>query len=71
MRGYIDLTLGIPSQISPGNGAEVKDTTVLLVWSQVSGATMYELQIATDASFSATAIVKDMIQTGTSDLAFA
>jgi len=42
---------GIPSLVSPTDGLFTNDNTPLLDWNSVSGATLYELQVAYDAGF--------------------
>ena len=42
---------GTPSLSSPTNGATGQSTSPVLDWSDVSGATSYDVQVATDAGF--------------------
>ena len=53
----------VPTLSSPANNSTGISTTPALTWNPVTGADTYNLQIATDASF--TAIIKDTSQTGT------
>ncbi len=42
---------GVPSLVSPANGATNVSVTPTLDWSDVSGATSYDVQVATDSGF--------------------
>ncbi len=44
-------TLAAPNPVSPANGAVNQPTTLTLLWSSVSGASSYSLEVATDAAF--------------------
>ena len=64
---YIHATLPpLPQLVSPPNGATGVNTTVMLAWSSSAGATGYDIQVATDPSFSSGIIVSDSLITGTS-----
>ena len=56
--------VGTPSPASPADGATGQSTSVTISWGGVSLATSYELQVATDNSFSN--VVVDQTQSGTS-----
>ncbi len=56
--------VGTPSPASPADGATGQPTSVTLSWSGTSLATSYELQVATDNSFSN--VVIDQTESGTS-----
>lgn len=50
---YLDSTPpSVPTLISPPNYSATNDTTPTLSWSSVSGAVLYDLEVATDTSFS-------------------
>ena len=59
----IVVTSDVPTLSSPANNSTGISTTPTLTWNPVTGADTYNLQIATDANF--TAIIKDISQTGT------
>src|SRR5262249_56669638 len=42
--------LPAPTLLSPSNGASSQLTTPMLMWSSVSGATLYRVEVATSAS---------------------
>ena len=54
----------VPTLSSPANNSTGISTTPTLIWNPVTGADTYNLQIATDANF--TAIIKDTSQSDTS-----
>lgn len=61
---YFDFTTGLdilitPQLILPNNGIKTYQPDTTLVWTQISGATQYRLQIATDSNFMGTAVVFD------------
>ncbi len=49
--------LAAPNLLSPANGATNQPLSLMLDWSEVSGATSYRVQVATDAGF--TSLVSD------------
>jgi len=64
---YIRATLPpVPRLVSPLNGTTGLNTTVTLAWSASSGATGYDIQVATDPSFASGIVVNDSLITGTS-----
>ncbi|AXI99957.1 Por secretion system C-terminal sorting domain-containing protein [Cyclonatronum proteinivorum] len=59
-------TPSLPVLVSPSNGATITVTNPTLSWNSSSGATHYELQVATNSSFSASSIVFNQGVSGTS-----
>ncbi|MGA2669654.1 MAG: hypothetical protein ABSF32_12195, partial [Ignavibacteria bacterium] len=53
---FTTLALGVPSLVSPVNGAVGQSLTSLLDWNDVSGATSYGIQVSTDSLFSSRVI---------------
>ena len=60
------VVLNSPILITPNNGAFSQPTTLTLVWDSVSGASLYNLEIAKDSLFSNAAITKNNL-TSTSE----
>jgi hypothetical protein len=52
---FTTSALGVPSLLSPANGATNQSLTLLLDWSDVISATGYRIQIALDSSFNSIA----------------
>lgn len=59
--------VGSPELVAPADGALLQDTFVTIMWSEVSGASSYQMQVSTDASFNAI-VVNDSLINGTSRL---
>lgn len=60
------VALGKPTLVSPANNVEDQETTLMLSWTSVIGASSYHVQVATDFGFSS--LVVD--QTGQINTAF-
>lgn len=54
-----NTNVGSPTHVAPANAATNVAVTVPVVWRTVTGATAYQLQVATTAGFTAGTIVKD------------
>jgi formylglycine-generating enzyme required for sulfatase activity len=48
----VDVTLDVPTNPNPSNGSSSIDTTPLLEWGNVTGASSYEIEISLDNDFS-------------------
>jgi hypothetical protein len=60
----IPLPPATPALVSPGNGATAQPDPLTLVWSAVSGAATYYVQVATDTGFTSI-FMRDSTVTGT------
>lgn len=54
----------VPTIGSPANGATITSTTPAFSWSPVSGATLYEFQLASDPSFALPIVSQQLAATG-------
>ncbi|RKX73281.1 MAG: hypothetical protein DRP87_19180, partial [Spirochaetes bacterium] len=55
----IDITLQIPTNPFPSNGSSIMDTTPLLVWEDIEGASGYHIQVNIAENFSGTVIAEE------------
>ena len=51
---------GTPTLSLPANGATDQPTTAALMWSTVSGASTYHIQVSSDSTFSSSSLVADV-----------